>query len=66
MDKKFNVGDVVRLKSGGPEMTVEGYLKVMDQNVLESKETTIVECVYYDDNKRIKVTHEQDTLELYQ
>jgi uncharacterized protein YodC (DUF2158 family) len=64
MTKKFKVGDVVRLHSGGPNMTVEGYLKVMGKGTTEMKETTTVECRYYEGGTMKKASFEQDMLTL--
>ena len=39
---KFKAGDVVVLKSGGPKMTVQGYLKTED---------TKLSCTWFNDDK---------------
>ncbi|ENS1319564.1 MULTISPECIES: YodC family protein [Morganellaceae] len=56
MSEKFNSGDVVRLKSGSPKMTVDGYSNLGD-----------VICVWYDSKKNDypKKTFSEDALELY-
>lgn len=51
----FNIGDTVRLKSGGPLMTV------VNNNVISSNQ--LVECSWFDDNdKLIKDTFNYLTL----
>lgn len=39
---KYKAGDVVKLKSGGPNMTVQGYLAV-----LSSSESKTVQCKWF-------------------
>jgi uncharacterized protein YodC (DUF2158 family) len=46
----FKMGDVVRLKSGGPKMTVYGV------------EGSRVYCVWFEGSKKIEDTFEMDTL----
>jgi len=64
MDKKFKIGDVVQLNSGSPNMTVEGYLKVMGRGTTEMVETTQVECFCFEENEKKRFTFEQDMLKL--
>ncbi len=45
MSDSFNVGDVVRLKSGGPKMTVEYIDPGSDAGMK-------VDCVWFEDRKR--------------
>lgn len=52
--QKFKKGDTVRLKSGGPLMTVESY------NI--ENETEVL-CVWFKDNERLDGYFDEDTLE---
>ncbi|MBW8331383.1 MAG: hypothetical protein K0M40_05130 [Prolixibacteraceae bacterium] len=66
--KKFNIGDKVRLISGSPIMTVKGYQNYLNKNLKESTESdTDVVCEYYSDkeNRFVKKTFHQDTLEKF-
>ena len=48
---EFKIGDVVRLKSGGPEMTVSQYpFKTVDGGEHEGQ----VECTWFDSENRLK------------
>ncbi|MCL2329510.1 MAG: DUF2158 domain-containing protein [Bacteroidetes bacterium] len=71
MEKKFKVGDKVKLKSGIPEMTVTGYFQqkkyVGEGRMLDTiyMETTKVNVVYFDNaGKEQKGCFEEDALEL--
>ncbi|GHT51770.1 hypothetical protein AGMMS49982_10110 [Bacteroidia bacterium] len=65
MEKKFKIGDVVCLNSGGPNMTVERYSKLEKLNSKETEETSKVECRYFDDKGELKVSvFEQGVLHL--
>jgi uncharacterized protein YodC (DUF2158 family) len=57
MDKKFKTGDIVRLKSGSPEMTVEGY-KAFVEGIGR------VKCTYFENDVIKRAMFEQDVLEL--
>ena len=50
---KFKTGDVVRLKSGGPEMTVQNYVPGK----------TRVICTWFDDKGKHSDGFEEDQLE---
>lgn len=41
MDKKFNIGDIVELKSGGPKMTINGVISYVE------KKEYIYRCVWF-------------------
>lgn len=56
MDLK--VGDVVRLKSGGPEMTVQSYPYPM----LDGKDDSKAECVWFEEVKLHKSVFKVDEL----
>ncbi|TWR24565.1 DUF2158 domain-containing protein [Mucilaginibacter achroorhodeus] len=57
--KKFKSGDVVCLKSGGPEMSVQGYVNlgfgVVTDNVL---------CKWFEDKKQQQGEFHEDSLEI--
>jgi uncharacterized protein YodC (DUF2158 family) len=40
----FNIGDIVRLKSGGPKMTVSGYTQISD----------VVICQWFNSNGELQ------------
>ncbi|WP_333986583.1 YodC family protein [Providencia huaxiensis] len=54
MSEIFNSGDIVKLKSGSPKMTVDGYSNLGD-----------VICVWYDENKSdfVKKKFSEESLE---
>jgi len=62
MDKKFQKGDLVKLKSGGPVMTVKGYEIVGIYPTLT--ETSGVICCYFDETTLKEGVFLQETLEL--
>lgn len=56
-EQKFNIGDVVELKSGGPQMTVRGY---------EPADSQEITCEWFDkDRKLCSKSFHQDTLQKY-
>ena len=57
MDKKFNKGDIVVLKSGGPKMTVDGYAW---HGNYESNEAVV--CFWFDGSKKKEAIFNQETL----
>ena len=71
MEKKFNVGDIVRLKSGGPEMIIKEYVVECRDRLLNPKipnsyleTTTRVKCHYFAGTEIKLSTFEQDEVEL--
>lgn len=56
MDLK--VGDVVRLKSGGPEMTVRSY----PYSMMDGKDDSKAECVWFEEVKLHKSVFNVDEL----
>lgn len=50
MSDEFNIGDVVELKSGGPEMTVS------------SIDGKICTCIWFDNSNKMKDEFEKDIL----
>ena len=53
MAENIRIGDVVRLKSGGPRMTVE-----------EIEEDEIVTCTWFEKNELIRGTFKKLTLKI--
>jgi uncharacterized protein YodC (DUF2158 family) len=67
MRKKFETGDVVRLKSGSPEMTVSGYRnldKIGKDFSTVREETTQVLSEYYAGTELRRGIHDEKELEL--
>ena len=64
----FNKGDVVKLKSGGPEMIVEGYKQTMDMSFLTKKtyqkNTTKVTCRWFNGDELKRADFENTELDL--
>ena len=58
MESPLKIGDVVRLKSGGPEMTVAHIGKYAHKDGAM--------CVWFDGKKRVQEVFELETLELAQ
>ena len=56
MDDQLKVGDVVRLKSGGPDMTIENIGKYVHKDGAM--------CVWFDGKKRFHEVFDLATLEL--
>jgi len=51
---KFETGDVVRLKSGGPKMTVQEITQDEDE---------YIECIWFEEGNKMMDTFHPDTLE---
>ena len=66
MEHKFEVGDVVKLKSDGTKLTVKGYLSVMANGSTEMVETNKVICKYFStkENRFCEMTEHEDIFEL--
>lgn len=66
--KQFNPGDIVTLRSGGPNMTVEKYDERVSQlaNMIggpPSREgSTQVICIWFEGSQKKTSSFEQDTL----
>lgn len=58
MAKKFKQGDTVKLRSGGPIMTVEYYVPVAPND----DSSTTVRCAWFDGNKLVHSNFEEDSL----
>jgi uncharacterized protein YodC (DUF2158 family) len=69
MTQVFKRGDIVRLKSGGPQMTVDDYEKGHDiigalkGNAQPSWDTEYVNCTWFDKTQRRFGRFHQDLLE---
>lgn len=59
MERKFSEGDIVTLKSGGPEMTVNGYAW---QGNYQTYDTVI--CFWFDGAEQKTAEFNQETLKL--
>jgi uncharacterized protein YodC (DUF2158 family) len=57
VDRKFNPGDIVILRSGGPKMTVSFYKGTY------ASDTQLV-CEYFDDGKKVQVVFKEEQLDL--
>lgn len=65
MNPKFKEGDIVQLKSGGPEMTVSRNVMTMKIRANDvSSFNGNVECVWFEGNTNYKAFFNQDTLDL--
>lgn len=63
MEQKFKIGDVVRLKSGSPKMTI-----VNDKTMTDIKRGKVYggkyECAWFDGANEIRGTFPQDGIEI--
>lgn len=65
MEKIFKLGDTVRLKSGGPLMTVDGFGSKPSFNGVGGGFNGKIKCVWFDSSdKRETAEFHQDALEL--
>ncbi|MEI6948334.1 DUF2158 domain-containing protein [Paraflavisolibacter sp. H34] len=70
MDRKFKIGDKVRLNSGGPVMTVfenevwHDLLGALTGKAKPPQETGMVTCQWFKDDELKKNKFHEDTLEL--
>ncbi len=65
MVNKFKIGDVVKLKSGSPNMTIKRYMQNTAEQIIkraEPSDSTMVECEWFEENKLKKGRFEQDLL----
>jgi uncharacterized protein YodC (DUF2158 family) len=63
MAQIYNIGDVVSLKSGGPDMTIEGYVRHVSLSGPVTYSQTKVTCVWFTGDKQSRDTFHQDSLE---
>ncbi len=61
--RKFDIGDTVQLKSGGPEMTVKGYKQLFSLKESGKVSETDVVCTWMDKEKKQQGTFHQDMLD---
>lgn len=69
---KFNIGDIVQLKSGGPQMTVQRIIGSGDSNFMIKAADEFLKtqgfnegdvvCQWFNDNKLESGTFKQDSL----
>ena len=71
IQQTFKTADIVKLKSGSPNMIVENYVvasnvlsSYLDDSPLKYRETTIVNVTWFDGAKKKKGQFEQALLEL--
>ncbi len=71
MELKFQIGDIVRLKSGGPEMTARTIRMSIDitapferRQSRPSEPTGVFYCQWFDGKKLMGTDFHQDLLEL--
>lgn len=58
MPGKFKRGAIVRLKSGGPQMTIQGYRQAFDGG-----DTDMAFCSWFDENRKLQEgTFHEDSL----
>jgi len=63
MAKKFQAGDVVQLKSGGPEMTGQNYDTIVGDDLQLRESDSRVVCQWFAGNDLKNATFNQDSLE---
>jgi len=61
MEEKFNPGDVVKLKSGGPNITVDSYVRAFCDTTDQIRQT-VCKCIWFANNERKEGYFSQDTL----
>ena len=61
MYTKLEIGDIAQLKSGGPEMAVEGYDFVVDPDGTTTVSEFVI-CRWFDGKKDQRKAFHQDTL----
>lgn len=69
---RFNIGDIVQLKSGGPQMTVQRIIGTSDSNFMIRAADEFLKtqgflegdvvCQWFNDNKLESGTFKQDSL----
>ncbi len=64
MEAKFKVGDTVRLKSGSPKMTISENKMSISVSGEVMTFTGYVRCTWFNDDKLMDASFDQDTLDL--
>lgn len=64
MAQSFKKGDSVKLKSGGPTMTIEGYKLITPYDEEAYEGDTHVECTWFMNQKLERATFHQDAVEM--
>ncbi|OQA65025.1 MAG: hypothetical protein BWY38_02793 [Ignavibacteria bacterium ADurb.Bin266] len=61
---KFKEGDIVRLKSGGPDMTVEGYVKQRNDSLTEFYNFNRIICTWFNGKEMQSNEFKPDSIEI--
>jgi len=62
MDKKFKLGDIVVMVTGGPKMAIEGYLTDEETAEKSIEKSDLVNAVYFANDSFKRITINQDLL----
>lgn len=64
MAQEFKKGDIVNLKSGGPDMTVEGYKAIINLSGPPTEDKSKVKVSWFTQDKLTRETFDVEALEL--